>query len=159
MRITLSGLTGIKGRIKALQNSAFATPMLSEIGMYAMHRIKKRTIKGQDADGIAFKPYNPLYAKERKKAGYQTSTVDLNRTGSMMSSMTYDSDSNSVDLFFMNTSDSTNTKNPAKAFFLQQERNFFALSSEDVKGIMLIVDNYYQRLLGNKGTFVVREKF
>lgn len=43
--------------------------------------------KGESADGPAFSPYVPAYAKERKKAGYQVGYVDFTRTGQFWGSV------------------------------------------------------------------------
>jgi len=149
--LTIDGLAGIKQKAKALENTAFARPMMGDIGFFAMRQIKARTILGEDVDGVDFKPYNPFYAKERAKDGYQVNFVDLTRTGSMLSAMTAEYDRNSVDIFFMNTTDSSGARNPEKAFFLNEDREFFALNQDDIKGIMKIVRSYYQKLIDSKG--------
>jgi len=144
--ISITGIKGVQGKLKNLANTPFLRPMLSEIGMYAMHRIKKRTLKGDDVNDISFKPYSVAYAKERAKAGFPVKPVDLSRSGSMLSAMTYDTKISSVDIFFMNTTDSTGARNPSKAFFLNKDREFFSLSETDIQGIMKIVSNYYDKL-------------
>ena len=153
IKIKLTGIKGIQAKAKALQDTIFARPMMGDIGMFAMRAIKKRTLIGEDVNGLDFKPYNPMYAKERAKAGYSKKPVDLTRSGSMLSAMTADYDRNSVDIFFMNTSDpdpDNDTRNPAKAYFLHQDREFFALSLSDLKGIMQIVKKYYSKLMASK---------
>lgn len=145
--VELIGIRGLQSKLKRLRDTPFARPMLSEIGMFAMHRIKKRTLKGDDVNDISFKPYSVMYAKERAKAAFPVRPVDLTRSGSMLSAMTYDTNMNSVDIFFMNTTDPSGARNPAKAFFLQKDREFFALSGKDFKGILQIVDNYYKKVL------------
>lgn len=42
---------------------------------------------GQSADGAAFAPYVPPYAKARAKAGYQVGYVDYTRTGRMFAAV------------------------------------------------------------------------
>lgn len=42
---------------------------------------------GQNADGGAFAPYVPPYAKEREKSGYQVGYVDYTRTGRMFAAV------------------------------------------------------------------------
>ena len=147
MKITLTGLKSITTKLDALEDTIFSKTLMGDIGMFAMGRIKKRTIAGDDVYGIGFKPYNPLYAKERQKAGYSPSPVDLTRTGSMLSAMTYNESKRSVDIFYMNTTDTENTRNPAKAFWNNAEREFFALSNNDVEGITDIVNKYYRKLM------------
>ena len=147
MQITLTGLTGVIGKAKALENPIFAKPMMGDIGMFAMGKIKKRTIAGEDVNGLNSKPYNPMYAKERQKSGYKKTPVDLTRTGFMLSSMTYSESRSAVNIFFMNTSDENNVRNPAKAFWNNEDREFFGLSTSDIKGIMSIVHSYYNKLI------------
>lgn len=43
--------------------------------------------KGENADGAAFAPYVPSYAKQREKAGYQTQYVDFTRSGRMFAAI------------------------------------------------------------------------
>ena len=145
--VRITGIKHLQKKVNKLKKTPFIRPMLGEIGMFSMHSIKKRTLSGEDVHGIAFKPYSKAYSLIRKKKGFPVRPVDLTRTGSMMSSMTYDVNRVSVDIFFMNTSDPSNVQNPKKAFFLQQEREFFALSKQDIQGIVQIVDNYYKRLI------------
>lgn len=120
---------------------------MSEIGMFLQSRIKIRTSKGKDVDGTPFEPYNPAYALFRQKKGHPTDKVTLFFTGSMMSSMTYDATNSKVRLFFMNTEDKTEAKNPKKAFFLNEKREFFAMSREDIIGVMEIVQDFINRKL------------
>lgn len=145
--IKLTGLPNIRTILEHIHDTSFGYQMMGEIGMFAMFQIKKRTIKGQDVDGLSFKPYNPFYAKARVKDGYKPKPVDLTRTGSMLSSMTYESDKDSVDIFFMNTTDNTGARNPDKAFWNNEDREFFALSEDEVEGIMKIVDKYYRKVM------------
>lgn len=145
--IKLTGLPGIKTILEYMKDATFGFQMMGEIGMYAMFQIKKRTIKGKDVDGLVFKPYNPFYAKARAKDGYKQKPVDLTRTGSMLSSMTFDSDQNSANIFFMNTTDNTGARNPDKAFWNNEDREFFALSEDEVEGIMKIVDKFYRKIM------------
>lgn len=147
--LILGGIHGIKGRMKKIEKSLFANEMMADIGMYALNAIKKRTLKGEDVNGSDFSPYSPKYALFRKKEGYQVDHVDLNWTGGMLASMTYETSKEGVHLFFMNTSDTRNSRvrNPEKAFYLNQDREFFALSSDDVNKIKDIVKDYYAKLM------------
>ncbi len=150
MDIELKGIKGIIGKVNALEKTLFAPLMMNEIGLYLLTRIKERTLAGQDVNGIAFDPYSSSYKKWRKKKGYKTSPVDLFLSGSMLSAMTHTATSTSAELFFMNTSDDQDTKNPDKAFWNNEDREFFALSPDDIKGIMNIVGNYYEKLMGRR---------
>lgn len=121
--------------------------LLESIAQYAIFRIKKRTSEGKDVSGEDFIPYSNKYSLIRSEYGRPTNKVDLFFTGSMMGAITSDISDEQVVLYFMNTSDSSNTKNPLKAFFLNESRNFFALSEEDIKGIEDIVNKFVKNLL------------
>lgn len=43
--------------------------------------------QGLDFQNLAFPPYTPAYARQRKKAGYQVGYVDLTRTGRTLASV------------------------------------------------------------------------
>lgn len=162
MDLVLTGIYGIKGRLKQIEKSVFAKQMMGDIGMFVMSAIKDRTIAGDDVHGIDFIGYNPLYAKARKKAGYQTNHVDLTRTGSMLSAMNEEATSKQVEISFMNTLDPDGGKNPSKAFFLNEDREFFAISELETKQIMLIVDEYYQKIMRGSSSgsqYIQRDTF
>ena len=109
--------------------------LMTEIGFFLMARIKERTLGGKDVEGNPFKPYSAGYAFFRQKKGRPIDKVDLFFTGSMQSSMTHEATQDSVRVFFMPTQDSSGTSNPAKAFWLNQKRRFFAMSDQDQKDI------------------------
>ena len=150
---TLSGIPDLKKKIKKIQDSLFAKSLMKDIGMFLMLAIKKRTLKGKDFEGNDFIGYENSYAMFRNKAGYQTDFVDLTLTGGMLSSMTYEADNDSVKLFFQNTSDTSgkgkksSVSNPEKAFYLNEDREFFAISPDDEKQIGELVEKYYKKVL------------
>lgn len=145
--LSITGIKGLKRKIDYLASTPFLRTLMSEIGMFGMRAIKKRTLLGKEVEGIAFKPYSPQYAKQRAKEGFPIRPVDLSKTGSMLSAMTYDVGKNYVDIFFMNTTDPTGARNPAKAFYLNEDREFFALSEAETKKIQKIVNAYYKKAL------------
>jgi len=145
--IDLFGYEGIQEKLTLLQNSIFSRTLMTEIGLFAMTRIKARTVEGKDVDGTPFKPYSPRYAMFRQEHGHPTGKVNLTFTGSMLSSMTFDPDASQVKLYFLNTQDESGVSNPKKAFFLNESRNFFALSSDDIEDLMDIVERYFRRLI------------
>jgi hypothetical protein len=65
----------------------------------------------------------------------------------MFASMTYDAKDSSVKVYFLNTTDKNDVKNPKKAYFLNKDRNFFALSPEDTKGINRIIERFARQLI------------
>ena len=118
---------------------------MTRIGLLIQTRIKSRTLAGRDVDGKPFKGYSPGHAKRRQKLGLPTDKVDLFFTGSMQSAMTFEADEDQVRLYFAGTADKFGGSNPEKAFFLHQDRKFFALSDEDIRVIEEEVDTYIRQ--------------
>jgi len=125
-----------------LDKSVFDT-----IGFYLLTKIKARTLKGKDVRGKLFKAYDPSYKLFRIKKNRQGSPVNLSFTGSMLASMTFTSKDDQVNVFFLPTEDQYGGKNPVKAFFLNKDRRFFALSRDEVEGVVGIMHKHIQRLL------------
>lgn len=146
----LSGWNELEEKIKYIRKRLKGKKLLNEIGMFVLTTVKRRTLAGEDVSGNAFAPYSNGYALFRKKAGYQIDDVDLTLTGTMLSAMTYETTDDEVRAFFLPTKDSTGTSNPEKAFSLNQDREFFALSTSDVNNIMDLVDDYYEKLVNGK---------
>lgn len=146
-RISIQGSDQLLMKLRRIPGDAFGRRFFAEVSEYAIVKIQQRTLAGKDADGIAFRPYSPKYKLFREKKGRQSGTVNLFFHGDMFNAMTYRSNATSTILFFANTSDRDGTKNPKKAFFLQQKRKFFALSKEDIDGIMNIARRYVRRSL------------
>lgn len=119
--------------------TAMGKTLMSEIGFFLMSRIKERTSAGKDVDGTPFAPYSAKYAFFRQKKGRPIDKVDLFFSGSMMSSMTMEAEESSVRVFFMPTQDRSGTSNPAKAFWLNKKRQFFAISEKDQQDISTVV--------------------
>jgi hypothetical protein len=113
--------------------------LMDEVGMFIMTRIKTRTAKGVDVEGSFFQPYHPKYAFFRHKHGRPVDKVDLLFTGSMLSAMTEEGTPSSVHVFFMPTTDRKGMSNPAKAYYLNASRRFFAMSDQDRKDISTLV--------------------
>ena len=140
--INLSGITEVQEFLNRLNGDIFSKSLMGEIGAFISFTIKKRTMEGVDVDGSLFAPYSPSYALFRREKGRSTK-VNLFFTGSMLSSMTWSSNKNEVRVYFLNTSDSSGSSNPKKAFFLNQSRNFFALSEDDIDKVVETIENYY----------------
>ena len=123
--------------------------LMGLIGNRVNTMIKARTAQGQDAAGGPFEPYSPRYAAWRKKHGFSTGIVDLTLTGGMFIALTYTAENDRVTSFFMDTPDKRNPKvrNPAKAFFNQQTRDFFSLGAAEVKEVEAMVKDYIDREL------------
>lgn len=118
---------------------------MEEIGLMLISRIQARTSEGVDVNNQPFVPYSPRYALFRGKTGRTTQKVNLFFTGSMMGSMTETATKNQVTLFFMDTEDPSGGSNPKKAYFLNQERRFFALSPDDRAKAMQLIDRHIGR--------------
>lgn len=121
--------------------------LLEELAQFAMFRIKKRTSAGKEVDGNFFQPYSDRYKLFRQKHGRPINKVDLFFTGSLLSAMTSHIETGGVRLYFLNTEDKFGGKNPIKAYYLNQNRNFFALSNEDIRGLRRIVEEFIDRLI------------
>lgn len=121
--------------------------LLEELANFAMFRIKTRTSAGKDVKGQFFQPYTDRYKLFRQKHGRPTNKVDLFFTGSMLSAMTSEIEFGGVNLYFLNTEDKFGGKNPIKAFYLDQSRNFFALSNSDIRGLQEIVEDFISNLI------------
>lgn len=151
--ITIDGLNPLKNYLNRLSGGFESKQLMAEIGMFLVGAIKLRTADGEDVEGNKFKPYSPSYALFRKKKGLQTDEVDLFFTGSMMSSMTYDASDTKVKVYFLNTESKgvdggEGAKNPDKAAWLNEKREFFAMSDDDIEEIDEIVDDFITRELG-----------
>jgi hypothetical protein len=86
----------------------------------------------------------------RSAAGLPTEVVDLFFTGSMLSSLTSEETDSQTTLFFINSQDKFGGSNPAKAYYLNEDREFFAMSADDVETITEVARmNIYRALRGN----------
>ena len=142
MAVEVIGAARVQRRFQTLL-ATFGKQLMGEVGMFVMTRIKERTAKGVDVGGSSFKPYSAQYAFFRESKGRPTDKVDLFFTGSMMSAMTPDASESRVRVFFLPTQDRSGSSNPAKAFYLNQKREFFALSPQDKREIgTLVLDEF-----------------
>lgn len=139
------GSTGVRRRIRRISNSIFSQVLMKEIGEYGRTMIKVRTARGVDIRGRRFAPYTPKYKIFRKEKGRPTNIVNLNFTGSMMSSIQYAATDKRVRLFILNTTDDSGARNPVKAFGLNRKRNFFGLSQQDKEYILNLVRQRIRR--------------
>jgi len=125
--------------------------LMGQLGELVKLRIKERTAKGVGADDKKFPPYSPGYKRWRGNVMKRpTDFVDLNLTGSMLSAMTQDATNNRVTVFFMDTVDRFGGRNPEKAFFNQERRNFFAINANDVAEVETMVRDYLAARLRKK---------
>jgi hypothetical protein len=98
--------------------------------------IVTRTTEGRDAEGSAFDPYSDQYLEYRRKKG-RSDNVNLQFTGQMLASIRHKVDSDGTitkgSIYF---GDEVNRK---KARYIQEKRRFFALSREQVAGIIKLI--------------------
>jgi hypothetical protein len=151
--VTIIGLKQVLARLRRLRRvpNEDAKKMMSEIAEFAIFRILDRTSRGVDVNETAFKPYSPRYALFRQKKGLPTNIVDLTVTGMMLSSISYESDTRKARIFFQNITDRSDTPAPMKAYFLNQEREFFAINDEDKERALAIVERYIRRASRGRG--------
>lgn len=124
--------------------------LMGQLGNFVNASIKARTSEGRSAEGTPFEPYSPAYARWRKNvAKMPVSKVDLTLTGGMFIALTYTAQDDRVTSFFMDTPDKRNPKvrNPAKAFYNQQLRNFFSINAEEVKEVEKMIKEYVDQQL------------
>lgn len=142
MEIGINGIEATNERFQQILAS-MGEKLMGEIGEFLKLRIKERTAAGKDVNGSAFAPYSAKYAFFRQKWGRPTNKVDLNFFGGMMGAMTQEVTADQVRVFFMPTVTGSvvksNTTNAAKAYYLQQKREFFSMSPEDQKEIGTLV--------------------
>jgi len=128
-----------------VRNSA----LMGKLGSFVNTSIKARTSEGKSAEGGPFTPYSPAYAAWRGKEGYPVANVDLTLTGGMFIALTYTAEDDRVTSFFMDTPDKRNPKvrNPQKAFYNQQRRNFFSINADEVKKLEQMIKDYVDQQL------------
>ena len=140
--IVIIGLRQLIRRFRYLAHNIEDVRVMREVGLFLISQIQIRTAEGKDVDGQDFMPYSPQYRLFRESHGHVGSKVNLFYTGSMMSSMTFTPGKDRVTLFFANTTDPSGARNPLKAYFLNQDRRFFAINDEDRAGVLRIIDRY-----------------
>lgn len=72
----------------------------SAIGRLARERIIRRTLQGTDAQGRAFAPYSPGYAKRKAEELGSASPVNLQVSGEMLRSIVVEAFDDHVTLTF-----------------------------------------------------------
>lgn len=144
----VKGLKRLVRKLEDIRKDLFADELGDEIGMFIVARIEQRTLDGRDVKGNMFVPYSPSYKKARAKAGFPVDKVDLHRSGSMLSALTYEVEGETVKIFFQNTEDKSGTSNASKGFWLNEKRNFFGLSQEDEGKIRQMVLDHIDKIVG-----------
>jgi phage gpG-like protein len=147
--IEIKNLDRLWRRFRKAERHFFDKGLMLEVGFFIVTSIELRTARGVGADGERFAPYSPRYKLFREKKGHVGDIVNLQYTGSMLSSMTQDADEDKAHVYFMNTVDEFGMSNPAKAFFIHedQDRKFFAISVDEQDQIVKMVQQHFQDLI------------
>jgi hypothetical protein len=133
----------VRRRLRILRGIITENQILDRIGNFLVAANKTRTLAGKDVRGRPFKPYSDRYRFWRSRHGYGT-TPDLYLSGSMLGSMTYRVEKEQVRVFFMPGKDRKGVSNPAKAFWLQKDRQFFGIGEHEAQKI---IDMYRQNIV------------
>ena len=147
MSIEIKNFDSVKEGMEKLSGQIFDKEIQNKIANFFMTRVKDRTSKGYDVHGQAFKEYSPQYALFRHEKGLPTYIVDLFFSGSMMSSMTYEITNDTIRLFFQPTKDRKGVSNSSKAYWLHQDREFFALSLDDIAEARNLYKEYIEGVI------------
>jgi hypothetical protein len=151
--IEITGLPALVRRFEVMGEELITNELLDEIALYVIASIQIRTQKGEDANGSPFTPYTPAYSAFRQRHGHPVNKVNLTFSGTMINSMTFDTSQSEVEIFFANTTDPNNdTPTPLKAFALNEDRRFFAVSTEEQNEIEDMVREHLAELVrGQRG--------
>ena len=114
---------------------------LGKTAEFLIYLIKRRTSEGKDYQGNPFVKYTSEYEKLRKLKGRQTSYPDLNFTGQMLSNITQRSTPTYAIIYFANKFQNV------KALGNQTKRKFFAIGDKEIKPIMNVFMNEYNKLI------------
>ena len=149
--LRIEGLNRLLARFDRVSGGLVDKELMGEIGIFLAHSILDRTSKGEDVEGKPFEPYSPKYKLFREKSGRRSDIVNLFFHGSMLSSLTHEAFRDRVELFFMNTSGKgSKVSNPEKAFFLNKDREFFAVSREEEEKIREMIQNYIREKMAGE---------
>ena len=145
--VEIRGLRNIIRRVLQIEGAIGSPFLMGEIAEFIKFTIKARTSEGRDVEGSLFEPYSDTYALFRQETGHSTDRVNLTYHGTMLASMTSDVSEDEARIYFLNTPDEDNPKvtSPQKAYFLNEERLFFALSQAEVDEIVDMVRDYIRR--------------
>lgn len=109
---------------------------LSITGQVGLTIIEDRTAKGEQINGLDFKPYSEKYTWFRAKNGRSVSNVDLQFTGNMLSSMSVKANSRYATIFF------TRATEAKKAAMNNKTRPFFGFSRDEEKRLGKVFFRY-----------------
>jgi len=160
--IAIRGLDRLIRRFDRAQRYFLTKDLMSEIANFLIAKIQLRTSQGVDAGGTPFTPYSPGWALFRQKTGHPTDKVNLFFHGTMMSSMTFSATKDTARIFFLPTTGKPyryETKSgerrerkqkitsAQKAYFLNEDRRFFAISANEQQQILDMVSEHLRNLI------------
>ena len=151
--IRVEGLNRLIAQVNRVAGNIANEQLMGEIGAFIEFSILQRTAKGEDVEGKRFEPYSPKYKLFRRKTGHKYNIVNLFYSGSMLSALTHTAFKDRVEVYFMNTYGKTprgkpsTVSNPQKAFFLNEKREFFAISADEENAIWEMIQAHLRRLL------------
>jgi hypothetical protein len=130
--ITLEGWKDVISRLQKVGLDLKSRQLFARMGIAVQFAIKDRVfVKGLDVENKPMRPYSPKYKKKREKRGLPTEHVDFMYDGGMWSAFTHAVTEDQLEIFFLNTQDKNGVSNAAKAFFLNEDRNWFGLTPEE----------------------------
>ena len=168
--IAIRGLDRLIKRFDRAQRHFLTKDLMSEIANFLIAKIQLRTSQGVDVDGAPFTPYSPGWEKFRQKTGHPTDKVNLFFHGTMMSSMTFSATKDSARIYFLPTVGKPYTykasgrtrrgtrvertrqrkqkiNSAQKAYFLNEDRRFFAISASEQQQILDMVSEHLGSLI------------
>lgn len=150
--VDIKGLDIITGKFgRLLLSMVDSKDLMGEIGNYLTTSILMRTSEGKDVDGVPFEPYSVSYRKAREKKGLSTDAVDLFFSGQMLSSLTYEQTKDQVKLFFIDTPRKEGKASNAEiAYYNNEIRQFFGISSEEHVEVIKMVEDYIENIIFRK---------
>lgn len=154
--VEIKGLKPLTNLFQVLVRDLSTKRVMSRIGNYVMTTIKQRTAEGVDVNYNPFKPYSDAHQKARAAKGLPTNVVDLFFHGTMMNAMTFDADDDRVRVYFMPTvgkdakGKPSKAKSSEKAYYLNEQREFFALDAADLEAARQIAFDELDRIMKEK---------
>ena len=151
--LRIEGINRLIAQIERVSGNVVNEELMDEIGFFLSTSILQRNIKGEDVEGRPFEPYSPKYKLFRMKHNHPANIVNLFFSGSMASALTHTAFRDRVEVYFMPTygrtpsGKSSNVTNAQKAFFLNEKREFFAVSEEEQIVILRMVQEHLTGLL------------
>lgn len=154
IRIDTAGINEVSTALKSLAGAMVSSELMGQLGQFAMTKIKARTMEGKDAEGRAFVPYSEDYKFFRAEKGHPTNKVNLFFNGQMLASMdTKTVGDDEVVIYFADSQQAAKAHghNFGCAKTGLPQREFFALSSDDLEEMQSMVSAHINQEAGRYG--------